>query len=603
METRGQHIFIGLFVLIMIGIAATSVFWLGRLNDQLTYNRYNVDFVEGVSGLSRKAPVVVNGINVGRVESVSLHPNDINRVRVIIAVDERIPVLTSTKVSLSLQGVSGFGVDISTTDQNAPLLEPLEGEDYPTINVERSQVSQLLETVPNMLRNVNVLIAKLDDVLTQNNDTIGKSLGSVEKGLNFLIDRTADFENILADVQVITKNSIKISADVTEITTNVSAITADVSKQIDPMIVEVNATIAEYKALAATLDKVMQGEGATMIAQINETLAEYKKIGAGVNEVINSDAKGMIAKVETAIGEFNKLGDSVNKLLDEDGDDMLGEVKTIIAEYKKLGSNVNILLEGDAAKLLVEANAAIGEFKELGGNVNAIVNNDGQKLVANVNTALEEVTLAVGGYDKLGGNVNKLFEAGEGNLVADVAETLAEFKKLGGNLNELLDDDAAKILTEVNATVAEYKKIGVGVNKLVDNDGNDIVAEMSSAVKSFNVTLDEYKQIAQSVNKFLASDDMAAGNKDIGKMLGGTMESINTTVKSFEKMTLQLEQLIAAVKPGLSRFSGSGLRDAETLLKQSKATLNSFNRLIRQVESNPQRFLFGDKRTPKYRPN
>lgn len=422
METKAHHILVGSFVLIMITLLTSSVFWLGRFNDGTSYNYYNVDFVDGVSGLSANANVVVNGITVGKVKNVNLHPDDIRKVRVVIAVDGRIPVLTSTKVSMSLQGVTGFGIEISTIDNTAPLLVAAEGEDLPTINVERSEVSQLLETVPNILRNVNVLIAKFDDALTQNNDTIGKSLDAVETGLGFLIDRTEDFESILKDVRAITKNSIKISQDVTEITTNVAGITSEVSKQVEPMIAEVNKTIADYRKLAASLDEIMHGDGATMITEINTTLVEYKKLGA----------------------------------------------------------NVNAMLETDDGKLLTD---------------------------------------------------------------------------------------------------------------------------LSAMVENLDNTITEYKAVAKSANGFMASDDLKSGNAGLGSVIDDTLASVANTAKSFEKMTAQLERLIASAGPGINRFSNTGLKDAETLLKQSNETLRSFNRLMRQMESNPQRFLFGDKRTPVYRPN
>lgn len=329
METKAHHVFIGLFVLFFIAAIAVSVVWLGRFNDRVSYNFYNIDFVDAVIGLGKNSPVVIKGIKVGRVEKVSLHPDDIGKVRAIVALDDRIVVRESTKVSLSLQGVSGFAVQFSTFDETSePLVTP-EGEDFPTINVARSQISEVLETVPNILRNVNKLIARLDDVIIQNNSTVGKSLEAVEKGLSFLNDRTADIDVILKDVQKITKNSVKVSKDVTLITGNVVTLTNDIGKQVTPMIKELNATIAEYKKLAVSLEKVVSAEGGETASALQKTLQNISKTAESFanaskkfENIVASAAPGVtrftnkgLKDAETLLKEANQTMRDFNRLI------------------------------------------------------------------------------------------------------------------------------------------------------------------------------------------------------------------------------------------------------------------------------------------------
>ncbi|MCJ8324670.1 MAG: MCE family protein [Rhizobiales bacterium] len=343
METRAHHIFIGLFVLIMIGVLASSVFWLGRFEDRVSYNRYNIDFEEAVSGLSDTANVVISGITVGRVEKIGLHPNDISRVRVVIAVDERIPVRVSTIASLALQGVSGFGIEMTTSDDKAALLEPTEDEDLPTIKVKRSQVSQMLETVPNILQNVNILIARFDDLITQNNETVGKSLEAVEEGLRFLNDRTSDIDAILKDVRKITSNSVKVSQDVAEITSDVTTITSDISQKIEPIIAEMGATITKYKDLATSLEKIIDTEGAGTAAAVRNTLENISKAS---ESFANASVKfeTMVTAAEPSINRFTSKGLKDAELLLKEAKDTLSAIKRMV---RQMESNPQRFIFGD----------------------------------------------------------------------------------------------------------------------------------------------------------------------------------------------------------------------------------------------------------------
>ena len=343
METKAHHVIIGIFVVIMIGFLASSVFWLGKFSDKASYNYYNIDFDEGVSGLGVKSPVVINGISVGKVEKISLHPNNISKVRAVIAVDERIPVRISTNASLSLQGVRWFGIELDTFDDSSELLTAQEGEEFPTISVARSQVSQMLETVPNILRNVNLLIARLDDVIIQNNATVGKSLAAVEKGLNFMIERTDEVDAILKDVRKITENSIKVSKDVTEITTNVAIITADISQQIKPTIAELNKTIAEYRRLAQSLDNIVNAEGNDTAGAVRETLRNISKTAESFARA-GQKLENIVAASEPGIKRFTGKGLKDTELLLKEAKETMRSVNRLV---RQMETNPQRFLFGD----------------------------------------------------------------------------------------------------------------------------------------------------------------------------------------------------------------------------------------------------------------
>ena len=72
-----------------------------------TTNKYTV-YYENVNGLTISNPVIVNGMSVGRVKTMTLENNNNKReVKVILDIRDDIPVGDSTKAVLTSDGLLG----------------------------------------------------------------------------------------------------------------------------------------------------------------------------------------------------------------------------------------------------------------------------------------------------------------------------------------------------------------------------------------------------------------------------------------------------------------------------------------------------------------
>ena len=73
METRANYALIGAFTLAVIAAAFGFVFWFSK-DTGAKLNAYRLIFNGSVSGLSRGAQVLYNGLQVGTVVSLELLP-------------------------------------------------------------------------------------------------------------------------------------------------------------------------------------------------------------------------------------------------------------------------------------------------------------------------------------------------------------------------------------------------------------------------------------------------------------------------------------------------------------------------------------------------
>ena len=65
-------------------------------------------------------------------------------------------------------------------------------------------------------------------------------------------------------------------------------------------------------------------------------------------------------------------------------------------------------------------------------------------------------------------------------------------------------------------------------------------------------------------------------------------------VAKFEQTMTQVEKVVSAAAPGLEKFSRDGVNDFRRLMVDSRRAVNALDRVMRKMENDPRRFLFGD---------
>ena len=108
MESKVNYTIVGLFVILLgIGLVAIS-FWLTEARHQKAYNPYLVFMGESVSGLSEQSSVLFNGVRVGYVKTITLDPENPQRVRLLLMISDETPINASTTATLMSQGITGL---------------------------------------------------------------------------------------------------------------------------------------------------------------------------------------------------------------------------------------------------------------------------------------------------------------------------------------------------------------------------------------------------------------------------------------------------------------------------------------------------------------
>jgi phospholipid/cholesterol/gamma-HCH transport system substrate-binding protein len=170
MDRDANYVAVGAFVLLVIAMAVSFVFWYTDQKDKRTYQRYEIYFKGTVSGLSSGSPVRYLGVDVGKVARIRIDPQQRNRVEVIADIESAAPIDARTQASLNMQGITGLLFIDLEQDPKAPAPGVLaQGLEYPVIRSAPSDFDVLLSSLPALTTHLVELVDRFNQVFSDDN--------------------------------------------------------------------------------------------------------------------------------------------------------------------------------------------------------------------------------------------------------------------------------------------------------------------------------------------------------------------------------------------------------------------------------------------------
>ena len=303
MDRNTNYVVVGAFVLLVLGMALSFVYWYTDQRDKRTYTRYEIYYDGSVSGLTAGSPVRYLGVDVGKVARIMLDPKNRKRVEVIADVEENAPVDTRTLALLSLQGVTGLLFIDLEEDPKAAGTGPLPmGERYPVIRSAPSDLDMLLRSLPALANHAIDLVDHMDQVFSEEN--------------------VGNFKAALANLRVASDRAPKLF------------------REIEELVADLKHTSDEVDTAAADFDKVTNDSA----GDIKASLANLHRISdslASVSDRLND----FITQNEPALSRFT--GQGLPEL-----ERLLHESRGAVRDIRDLSRS----LQQNPAELLYESN-------------------------------------------------------------------------------------------------------------------------------------------------------------------------------------------------------------------------------------------------------
>lgn len=244
---------------------------------------------DNIDGLTASNPVLLNGLNVGRVETIKLQQDQGNKLLVTLGIQKGIQIPVGTVAVLADGGLLGGKVVHLHMGSGPGFLS--EGGVL-LANKEAGITALLQESALPVMKHADSLVLNLNRVVQGFSET-GEILNDVLKNYNTTGTHLQGFLN---------ENRVNLLA----MTTNLNKLSASLlesEKELKPL-------LAKTGTFADSLNALRIGE---TLQSANKTIAELRQILASVEA--GQGTAGKLLKDEVLYDNLNRTMVSVNKLV------------------------------------------------------------------------------------------------------------------------------------------------------------------------------------------------------------------------------------------------------------------------------------------------
>lgn len=502
METRANYALIGAFSLAVIAAGFLFVWWFKGGAKSTDRKSYQIVFTGSVSGLSRGASVLFNGLRVGEVTQIDLMAEDPSRVAALVEVSARTPVKVDTGARLEFQGLTGIAnIALQGGSADAENLPPREEDARrAVIYAERSDLQNLLENVQNLTAKADAVLAKADALFADGAGSVKGILANVERFSKALGDNTDGVNAFLAGVADLGVKIGPLASKLEKLTDDIDGLVravdqdkvrgvvsdvAEITRVIAANKANVETTMADAAALAKRLsesseklDKVLDLAGGALTAFDARKLGQIVEGADAVMKTL-ADNRGAVESTLKDVAEVSRTIAANKGNIDSTLADAATLGKRLAASSEKLDKTLevaaNALSGVEPKKLASILDNADSFMKTLDSNRGAVESalKDAAELAKKLSASADRLDNVLAGAEGfLGG--------GEGGstkgMMTDISDAAKSMRKLADNLDVRTKEITAGIARFTGPVAREYEALA--------NEGRRAVGEVNRAVRS-----------------------------------------------------------------------------------------------------------------------
>jgi phospholipid/cholesterol/gamma-HCH transport system substrate-binding protein len=276
METRANHLWVGLVTLLLLAGLALFFVWLARLS-AAEEKEYDIFFEQSVGGLANGSQVAYSGVPVGQVSDIELWEANPELVRVRIRVDGDAPILVGTTASVSASFTGVSTISLNGARRGAPPITcetTACPEGVPLIRPEASGLGEILASAPLLLERLATLTDRLTRVLSDESQN---------------------------SIQGILANTNEISRQLTGTTPEIE----ETLNELQGTLNQSTATLAAFEDTLRSTDRLLDQEGQSLAAEMRNTMREAQQAANALEGTLLEARPAARALTETTLPAAN----------------------------------------------------------------------------------------------------------------------------------------------------------------------------------------------------------------------------------------------------------------------------------------------------------
>ena len=292
METKANHVLIGLFTIGVIAAILLFILWASKYSAEGTFHEYDIVFNEAVTGLSVGGVVEYNGIEVGNVRSLKLEPNDARKVIARVRVKDDTPIKVDTRVELALQSfATGVAfIQFSGGKPNSALLTQTDPQHVPVIVASESSFQHLLNSSEDIATTLNDVLTNIKAILSDDNaKRISKTLSNVQALTDTLAAQREDLATLIKSARDASDHLNKTLAMAEK---TMGTVNTQLGGKLPGMVDHLDRTMAQLDSFTKNADAMLAANRGAIdsfsnqgLAQLGPTLTQMRQVLRQINRL------------------------------------------------------------------------------------------------------------------------------------------------------------------------------------------------------------------------------------------------------------------------------------------------------------------------------
>lgn len=277
MEEKVNYTLVGVFVIVLCTALMGGILWLSSGKSYRTvYDTYHTYMKESVSGLNLNAPVRYRGVEVGRVQKITLAPDNIEQVQLTLGIERGTPIKVDTVALLQTHGLTGLTfVELTGGSRETAVLTKQNGEEFPVIKAGPSLMMRLDSSITALLGNLSLTARNVNALLDDDNRqsikhtladieiltrTLALRQASIDAGISSAgrtLENTAHFTDELPQLAERVKKSADNFDKMTSELGHAASSTSETTRQFtDETLPEIHQLVIELRDLTGSLKRI-----------------------------------------------------------------------------------------------------------------------------------------------------------------------------------------------------------------------------------------------------------------------------------------------------------------------------------------------------------
>ena len=294
MATRAQQIRLGIFFL--VSLAVLALFFSVVAGSHLLSQRdtYYIEFTDmPISGLNKGASVKYLGLSIGRIEDISIAPDDLATVVVEISIDkERAEnaIRTDTEARMASLGITGLKyIELFGGSDAAQVLSP-----GATIAASETFFSNLQERAEVLSSKIEQSVDKLNALLSSENQRVFtetlNNAGNLLTTANALVqDNRSAFDETAANMVATSRSLVQASATLAATADSLHALLGSAKLQ---------QTVDDMQVTMHKLRQQMDGPIPLLVAKIDTVVSNIDRTFVGIDQTVGASRQNLLRTMQ-----------------------------------------------------------------------------------------------------------------------------------------------------------------------------------------------------------------------------------------------------------------------------------------------------------------